>query len=208
MKLTPKEIDTIKTYNQNASEWTVKHSTKDFWGKEMRRFHDLLPSGNILEIGCGGGRDAKELIQLGYDYIGIDVSEELLKEAKKACPNATFLHQSIYELDFPENYFDGFWTSATLLHIPKNRIDEALVKIKNIVKSNGIGFISIKKGKGEKVEEDEPEMEDKKPRLFSYYQEKEFNEILERNNFEIIGFKERPMSEKTIWLVYFVKARK
>ncbi len=199
MNLAREELDTVNTYNKNSSEWASKHSTKGFWSEEMNKFHDLLPSGKILEIGAGGGRDARELIGIGYDYTGVDVSEGLLKEAKKNCPEGKFLQQSIYELDFLPDYFDGFWTSATLLHIPKNRIDEALSKINEVVKSKGVGFISIKKGKGERIEDDEG------PRLFSYYQEKEFKNILNRNNFEIIEFKEKEMSEKTIWLIYFVR---
>lgn len=207
MKLTSKEEETVNTYNKNAAEWAAKHFTKGFWKDELNKFYSLLPFGKILEIGSGGGRDAKELIEFGYDYVGTDVSEGLLKEARKVCHGSVFLKKSIYEFDFPRNYFDGFWTSATLLHIPKDRIDEALKKIHFVVKPEGVGFISIKKGIGEKIEEDEPEMEDKKPRSFAYYQEEEFKKVLERNNFEMMEFKEKYMSEKTIWLIYFVKVK-
>lgn len=208
MKLSPEEEATVKTYNRSASEWVSKHSSERFWGEEMARFHELLPSGKILEIGSGGGRDAKELIALGYDYVGIDVSEGLLEEARKVNPDALFLQKSLYELDFPENSFDGFWTSATLLHIPKSRINEALTNIHGVVKADGIGFISVKKGEGERVEEDEPEMEDKRPRRFSYYSDEEFKEVLKRNNFEVIESKVRLMSERTTWLIYFVRVKK
>lgn len=42
-----------------------------------------MPAGKILEVGSGGGRDAKDLIEMGYEYIGIDISKGLLEEAKK-----------------------------------------------------------------------------------------------------------------------------
>lgn len=208
MRLTKEEEQTMMTYDTSASEWASKHSSERFWGEEMDRFQELLPTGKVLEIGSGGGRDAKELIASGYEYTGTDVSQGLLEEAKKANPNTPFLHQSVYDLDFPDDTFDGFWASAVLLHIPKDRIDEALGRLHSVVRNDGIGFISIKQGEGQKIEEDEPDMEEKRTRLFSYWQDDEFQEALKRNEFEVIDTKVRPMSERTTWLVYFVRNKK
>ena len=72
MKLTKAEIQTIKTYDSKSSDWVLKHETPNFWGSQMDKFYKLLPKGKILEIGSGGGRDAKELIGKGYDYVGTD----------------------------------------------------------------------------------------------------------------------------------------
>lgn len=208
MRLTKEEEQTMKTYDTSASDWTSKHSSERFWGEEMDKFTQLLPTGKILEIGSGGGRDAKELIANGYEYTGTDVSQGLLEEARNANPNATFLHQSVYDLDFPNDTFDGFWASAVLLHIPKERIDEALGKLHNVVRNDGIGFISIKQGEGQKIEEDEPDMEEKRTRLFAYWKDEEFQEVLNRNSFEVVETMVRPMSERTTWLIYLVKVKK
>ena len=166
----------------------------------MEIFYKLLPSGKIIEIGCGGGRDAKDYLLGKYDYAGTDVSEPLLKEARKLNPGAEFKNQSVYELNFPENTFDGFWASAVLLHIPKNRISEVLRKIRKVVKNNGIGFITVKDGQGEK--------EDEEGRLFSYYTKQEFDTILRETNFEVADYMYQPMTEKTKWHIYVVKIRK
>ena len=208
MRLTKEEEQTMRTYDTSASEWSSKYSSKRFWGEEMDRFGELFPTGKVLEIGSGGGRDAKELIAKGYEYTGTDVSQGLLEEAKKANPNATFLQQSVYDLDFPDDTFDGFWASAVLLHIPKDRIDEALGRLHSVVRSDGVGFISIIQGEGQKIVEDEPDMVDKRTRLFAYWQDDEFQEALKRNKFEVVETKVRPMSERTTWLVYFVKVKK
>ena len=207
MKLTQEEELTIETYDTNAKVWAKKHSVPGFWAKEIATFRKLLPKGKILEIGAGGGRDAQELIKLGYNYTGIDVSRGLLAEASKLNPQARFVIKSIYDLDFPRDSFDGFWTSATLLHIPKNRIKIALRKIHYVIRPNGIGFISIKQGRGEKIVEDESEMPGEK-RLFVYYSQKGFKNILEKNGYRIIKSYLVPMSERTTWIIYFVKVIK
>lgn len=199
MKLTPQEAKTLKIYDMTAEEWSVVHNTAGFWKKEMNMFKELLANGRILEIGSGGGRDAKELIALGYEYVGTDISSALLAIAQRENLDSSFLLQSVYDLNFSE-VFDGFWTSAMLLHVPKSRIDEALQSIRNVVRDGGIGFISIKQGEGERVEEDK--------RFFAYYSKEEFTRILLRNNFTIVETGVHPMSEKTIWLYFFIKVKK
>lgn len=204
--LTPAELETLKTYDSYAKEWIKTHHTTNFWAEELNRFQKYLPQGKILEIGSGAGVDAKELIDRGYRYVGTDISLGLINEAKKRNPNAKFIHQSVYELNFPESRFDGFWAVAILLHIPKSRIDEALQKIHFVTKPSGVGLISLKKGDGEKMIEDN--FQDKKfRRLYSFYSLNEFSKILKRNRFKILSSYIRKSSKDT-WLIYFVKVTK
>lgn len=202
--LLPTELMTIDAYDKTAQTWISKHGGSDFWEAELGRFYTLLPAGKILEIGAGGGRDAKPLIEHGYDYIGTDISTGLLKEVKKALPNHPFYEMSVYDLNFSPRFFDGFWASAVLLHVPKERVNEALARIKSVVKSRGIGFISLKDGTDEKVEADK--IGDKTvKRFFAYWQKEEFQKVLEENGFSVVDYTYRPMSEKTRWHCFFVE---
>lgn len=49
---------------------------------------DLLPGSHILDVGCGTGRHAVELVQRGYRVTGIDLSQGMLEEALKAAAQA------------------------------------------------------------------------------------------------------------------------
>ncbi|MBI2011424.1 class I SAM-dependent methyltransferase [Candidatus Daviesbacteria bacterium] len=205
-KLNKEEKLTLNTYKKIARQWAREHSD-NIWSKEIAIFKKYLPKGKILEIGSGDGRDAKQLIKMGYQYIGTDISKELLKVAKMNNPKAKFYNQSVYELDFPDNYFDGFWASAVLLHIPKVRINEALKRIQYVTKNKGLGFITLKRGEGEKIVEEVTETGMKYKRLFSYYLLDEFKKILKKNGFDIIKSSQKRMG-KTTWLIYFVRAIK
>jgi ubiquinone/menaquinone biosynthesis C-methylase UbiE len=206
MKLTPQEQETIEAYDENASAWADSRNVKGYWSEEKGKFYHYFPAGKLLEIGSGGGRDANEFIEKGYEYIGTDISKGLLEQARKNNPGVTFLEQSVYELDFPENSFDGFWCCATLLHMPKERIDEALQSIYNVIKPGGVGCITLKKGEGQRfVEGDHVGMQYK--RFFAFYEENEFTEILNRNNFEVLKSYETEHSNKP-WLVFLVKVKK
>ncbi len=204
MTLRPKELTTAQTYDQSAQTWSGVHNSKGFWATEMENFHRLLPSGKILEIGSGGGRDAKELVELGYEYVGTDISTGLLEVARQNLPNETFLNQSVYDLDFQGEKFDGFWASAVLLHIPKDRMNEALARIKSVLVTRAIGFISLKDGIGEKVEHDEINGKQLE-RFFSYWQKDEFAKMLQENGYTVIDYSYHPMSEKTRWHCFFVQ---
>lgn len=204
--LTKNEEQTWKYYEKHAKEYTARRNTDvNFWKPEIERFHSLLPTGKILEIGSGGGHEAVQLIKLGYDYTGTDISTNLIKIAKKDNKTGTFLHRSVYDLSFPDYSFDGFWTAATLLHIPKIRIKEVLRKIHTVIKPGGIGFISLGLGNNEEIEKSTG-------RLISLYRLNEFSKILNETDFTVLETNvidenvRNNNSSRDQWVTYFVKA--
>lgn len=209
MELTPEEQETLETYNKNAETWSYGHQISAFWKDERETFNRYLPTGKILDVGCGSGnKDVPYFIEKGYDYTGIDFSEEMIRLAKINNPDTEFVCASVYDMDFPDQpLFDGFYACASLLHLPKTRIHEALQSIKKWMKDGAIGFISLKEGSDEEMKDD---LEDKilTRRLFAYYQKEEFEKILKDNGFEMIEFKRKPTPGKTIWLDFFVKVVK
>ncbi len=125
--LTLEEASTREVYNEHAQDYLARwHCQKHgFLGKEadrLSKFRELLSSGRILEIGCGGGHDARWFVDNGYDYLGVDFYSGMLEQARGDNPGIRFDQTSVYDLDFDEP-FDGFWCAAVLLHIPKNRVD-------------------------------------------------------------------------------------
>lgn len=214
-ELTPQEQQTLDTYDKEAAEWSATHDQIEFWQSEVAEFQQLMPSGRIIEIGAGGGRDARLLIAAGYDYLGTDISQPMLDEAAKRNPGAKYEQKSIYDLDYPAETFDGFWMSNTLHHIPKERVPEALLSVHRILRSGAIGFISVKEGEGEKMvsEVSEADVQGTYQRLFSYFKEDEMRGLLEGSGFEIVKTKVYPpgthvvMNKKTTWLIMFVRRK-
>jgi len=201
MTLTKMEQATLSFYDKHAEEWRAARcvGNSSFWQEDIDNLRELVPHGKILEIGSGSGREAGKLIQAGFDYTGIDASAGLLEVAKRDNPGAVFIHEDVYDLTFPNGQFDGFWSAATLLHLPKKRVVEALKSIKRVVKKDGVGFISLKEGEGEKTEENTG-------RFFSYYQAMEFVEKLQEAGFELIKSDRRfHKRSNTTWLTFFVK---
>ena len=84
---------------------------------------DALPSlsgQTVLDIGCGIGDQAAELVSRGARVIGVDLNEELLGEARaKQLSNAEFLTADLRgPLDLGTVIVDGLWCSFTAAYFP------------------------------------------------------------------------------------------
>jgi ubiquinone/menaquinone biosynthesis C-methylase UbiE len=183
-----------KAYNSLAEKWSQKYLKAD-----VRRLTDLFakrlkPGSRILDIGCGPGRDTKELSLRGFNVIGADFSDEMLKIAKGYFPEGKFQKMDMLDLKFPDGSFDGVFAMASFLNIRKRDAASVLWGFLRVLKNNGILAIAVKKGKGEIFE-----TEDGETRLFSLYSEAELDSLLENAGFKKLeGFTERAGSNTRI----------
>lgn len=198
---------TVQTYDRIAPQFSRTHFYPDFWLPEFRIFQKLVPGKTVIDIGCGAGRDAVLFNKAKFNYTGIDASAGMLTQARKRVPKGKFRLMSFYDLKFRPDSFDGFWTAASILHIPKRRVGKVLRSIRGIVKPHGVGFISIK----EKVSLDEGLIREEKwggiERYFAFYTKKELTDVLTKNGFEIFrSYRKRgKATHGANWLCYFVK---
>jgi 2-polyprenyl-3-methyl-5-hydroxy-6-metoxy-1,4-benzoquinol methylase len=58
--------------------------------------------GLIIDIGCGSGIVAKELVDSRFEVLGIDISQALIEIAKKRAPNASYTVGSFFETTLPK----------------------------------------------------------------------------------------------------------
>jgi SAM-dependent methyltransferase len=61
-----------------------------------------IHEGLIVDLGCGTGLLARELIDAGYDVFGIDISEEMIQIARGRAPEAEFRVGSLFEVGIPQ----------------------------------------------------------------------------------------------------------
>ncbi|MEA1929496.1 MAG: class I SAM-dependent methyltransferase [Patescibacteria group bacterium] len=200
---------TIEAYDKIAQDFQSRNSVT-LYDDEYRIFNSLMgDKKKVLEIGCGIGRDAEELIKQGFDYTGVDAAGEMLKIAREQVPQGNFLVGDFYKLDFPDASFDGFWAAASFLHVPKSEINGVLKEAKRILKPEGVGFISLK----EKTTMSEGVIKEAKAggieRYFSFYTEKEFENMLIENEFQVARITTRQEQDKnnTVWLCFFIKKK-
>lgn len=62
----------------------------------------LSEKGLLIDLGCGSGVVAQELVESGYKVLGIDISQALIEIAKKRAPHANFIVGSFFDIPLPE----------------------------------------------------------------------------------------------------------
>lgn len=60
-----------------------------------------IPSGLIVDVGCGNGILARQLGFAGYDVVGIDQSSSMISIAKQRAPKARFLCSPAQDAEIP-----------------------------------------------------------------------------------------------------------
>ncbi len=90
----------------------------------------------VLDVGCGTGNFSLKLARLGCKVTGIDLSKEMLARAKekagKEASEIDFRRMDVYDLQFPDNHFDGVFSMAAFEFVkePQRAYNEMLRVLK------------------------------------------------------------------------------
>ncbi|MFC2034122.1 class I SAM-dependent methyltransferase [Chloroflexota bacterium] len=217
MKSMNNELDvtniTKNTYDQIATGYSDKidNLVSDSWvGKYEQQLLDeflrMIDTSNpdILDIGCGNGKDTAYLMKKGALVDSVDYSPNMLEEARKRVQNGRFHQMDMRKLKFPDEEFDGVWANGCIYHVPKSEINLVISEIIRVLKPSGILSFNAKEGIGERLEIN-PKSYGGGSRFYAYYNIKEMTKILEKSGFRIIkteNYPEEIFNEKIfhIWV--------
>src|SRR5687768_17817073 len=117
---------TLRFYADNATTYVGR--ARGHPNDQLRAFLAALPAGaRILELGTGGGDDARFMLEQGFDVQPTDASPELAEQA------AARIGRPVRIMRFDElterAAYDGVWASACLLHAPREELTADLARI-------------------------------------------------------------------------------
>jgi 2-polyprenyl-3-methyl-5-hydroxy-6-metoxy-1,4-benzoquinol methylase len=178
------ESETLDHYEQNAlSFW---QGTRDHdVSQNTQAFIKALPATkplDILDFGCGPGRDLITFKSMGHNPIGLDGSQAFCLMAKKYSGCHT-LNQQFLNLDLKAGQFDGIFANASLFHIPSQELANVLKMLHQSLRPNGILFSSNPRG----------DQEGWSGQRYGHYMELEnFETYLAQAGFKILNHYYRP----------------
>jgi ubiquinone/menaquinone biosynthesis C-methylase UbiE len=112
------------------------------WEKQVSRYFPA--NAKILDVGCGMGREAYILTDMGFSVTGIDISNEVIKQVTELSLtnryNIPFIHYDGYRIPFDDTEFDVviIWAQTFgLLYGDEYKID-FLKECHRVLKCNGI----------------------------------------------------------------------
>src|SRR3989338_3863407 len=132
------KTETRKAYQMYDEEFDQKFSRHFnlFVQKEADLFLSKVCGKKILDVGSGPGNCAVYFQNRGFDVLCIDLSEKMVERCKKRGLKAQVMDLEKLGL-LPQSY-DAVWAYASLLHLPKENIDNVLKKIAEILKPQGL----------------------------------------------------------------------
>ena len=147
-------------YNRNEYYKKTDISEPSLFAQEIGDM--LIPAKNILELGCGNGRDSLYFLRLGLNVTAIDSSDGVIAQLKEK-----YEENNIYFIcdDFVSSSaifsgeYDYVYSRFTLHAINEIQETEVLHNVYKVLKTNGLFFIEVRSvndelyGKGEKVGE-------------------------------------------------------
>ena len=141
---------TLAYYDQNAHAYwdgTRDHDVRQNIDALLQYIEAPSPF-EILDFGCGPGRDLKTFKALGHRATGLEGSAQLAALARTNS-RCDVLEQNFLELDLPQSHFDGVFANAVLFHIPSQVLPRILRQLHTTLKSGGVLFSSNPRGDGQ-----------------------------------------------------------
>ncbi len=141
---------TLGHYDANAESYrlgTRDHDVSENYNHFLREF----PSSQVLDIldfGCGPGRDVRYFKALGHRPVGIDGSAAFCRMARELT-QCEILYQQFLNLSLAPQRFDGIFANASLFHVPSQELPRVLQQLHRALRTGGILFSSNPRGDDE-----------------------------------------------------------
>ena len=213
--------------DKRLNYWNGLYDKKNFFGtgptKLAKYAESILQNNkinNLLEIGCGQGRDAIHFSQLGYNVNAFDISSKAIKfvEEIKNSLGLTNLDLIVHDAEKPLSYskdnFDFIYSNLALQFFNIDQLQTIFTNIADVMKNDSMLLFSTKK-KGDKYYELGNKISEN---AFEYsgitrhFFEKLTLENVLKNHFEILEFNEDSHnnldSSVSVWWKILVQKRK
>ena len=166
--------ETLDFYATSAEPYLA--SRPDSVSRHLPEFlAQLSPGASILELGCGGGRDAAAMMAAGFEVDPTDgVAEIAQLAAERLGSDARVMRFD--QLDACETY-DAVWANASLHHVPRHQLPAILQLIFTALKPGGLHFANYKAAGSDKAKDTRTPGRDSHARYYNYMSQTEMSDL-------------------------------
>ncbi|MEL0081778.1 MAG: class I SAM-dependent methyltransferase [Gammaproteobacteria bacterium] len=183
------EIERITVGHYDTHAEAFWQGTRDHdVSQNIEAFLGALPSDgalDILDLGCGPGRDLLTFRELGHRVTGLDGSQAFCDMAARysGCP---VWHQQFLQLNLGTARFDGIFANASLFHVPSQQLPSVLAACHRALRETGVLFMSNPRGSAEGWQGD---------RYGTYLELEQMSELLNQAGFTLLDHYYRPAGQ-------------
>ncbi len=105
--------------------------------------------GVICDMSCGPGQIARYLHDHGREVCGVDLSPEMVRQARKLNPDISFRQGDMLCLaDVADNTFGGIAAFYAIVNLPRTSVVQALQELRRVLRPNGVLLLAFHIGQG------------------------------------------------------------
>lgn len=129
-------------WTASAQAWIDSQGERGDWMRQWvldKAMTDALPplseAKSVLDVGCGEGRFCRQLRELGYQTVGVDIVEAFIDAARSSDPDGEYQIGAVEALPFERGQFDLVISYLTLLDF--NDLDAAMDEMIRVLRPGG-----------------------------------------------------------------------
>lgn len=141
-------INVQTSYDRIAGEYTA-HIAGELAHKPLDRhllnwFAERVQGlGPVWDLGCGPGHVARYLHDRGVDVRGLDLSTEMIAQARQLHPGLAFVQGNLRRLEAESGSLGGIVAFYSLIHIPHADMVAVLSELKRALRPDGVLLLSF-----------------------------------------------------------------
>jgi ubiquinone/menaquinone biosynthesis C-methylase UbiE len=133
-----------------AEEFFKELDRKPFDREILGRFAEIVGGGAAAcDIGCGPGQIARFLKDRGLTIRGIDLSEEMVKCARRVNPDIPFETGDMLQLALADESLAAIASFYAIIHLSRDEVTRGLMEMYRVLQPDGKLLISFHEGEGE-----------------------------------------------------------
>ncbi|MEU5693099.1 methyltransferase domain-containing protein [Actinosynnema sp. NPDC020468] len=117
----------------------------------LAAFAELVPDGPVADLGCGPGKFTAHLAGLGKDAFGVDLSPNMVEQARATFPDLRFEVGSMLALDLPDGGLAGVLAFYSTHHTPPEHLPTVYGEFHRVLRPGGLLFVGGHVGDHEHV---------------------------------------------------------
>jgi ubiquinone/menaquinone biosynthesis C-methylase UbiE len=139
------------SYNRLANEYAthlfgeLQHKPLD--RQLLNRFaSEVKGRGEVCDMGCGPGQVARYLHQAGVDVFGLDLSPEMLEQARTLNPDIRFREGNMLALELEDQVLAGITAFYAIVNLPEESLPLVFREMRRVLQSGGLLLLAFHTG--------------------------------------------------------------
>ena len=131
-----------ESYNRVAREYTERIADelahKPLDRALLERFAaEMRGRGAVYDLGCGPGHVARYLHAQGVQVTGLDLSDEMVAQARGLNPEMSFEQGDMRTLPLADHALAGITAFYSIIHVPRDQVTAALAEWRRVLQPGG-----------------------------------------------------------------------